>query len=67
MKASVVREMTTQEIKEQLEELKLTYSKTKMGHTISPLENPLELKKARKNIARLSTELRSRELTSEQQ
>ncbi len=66
MKASVVREMTTQEISDQLVELKLNYSKMKMGHTISPLENPLELKKVRKNIARLSTELRSRELTSEQ-
>lgn len=66
MKASVVREMTTQEISEQLVELKLSYSKVKMGHTITPLENPMELKKIRKNIARLSTELRSRELTSEQ-
>ena len=66
MKASVVREMTTQEISEQLEELKLNYSKVKMAHTISPMENPMELKKIRKNIARLSTELRSRELTSEQ-
>ena len=66
MKASVVREMTTQEIKEQLEEAKLNYSKVKMAHTISPMENPMELKSIRKNIARLSTELRSRELTSEQ-
>lgn len=66
MKASVVREMTTQEIRDQLEELKLNYSKMKMAHTISPLENPQELNKSRKDIARLSTELRSRELTSEQ-
>jgi len=66
MKASVVREMTTQELREQLEELKLSYSKTKMAHTISPLENPMELNKSRKDIARLATELRSRELTSEQ-
>lgn len=66
MKASVVREMTTQEIKDQLEESKLNYSKMKMGHTISPMENPSQLKSTRKDIARLSTELRSRELNSEQ-
>ena len=66
MKASVVREMTTQEIKEQLEEAKLNYYKMKMAHTISPLENPVSLKSSRKDIARLSTELRSREMNSEQ-
>lgn len=67
MKSSVVREMTTQEIKEQLEESKLSYSRMKMGHTISPMENPTKLKSTRKDIARLSTELRNRELNSEQQ
>ena len=65
MKASVVREMTTQEIKEQLEESKLTYAKMKMGHTISPMENPMQLKSTRKDIARLSTELRNRELNEQ--
>lgn len=66
MKASVVREMTTQEIKEQLEENKLSYARMKMAHTISPMENPTQLKSNRKDIARLSTELRNRELNSEQ-
>lgn len=65
MKASVVREMTTQEIKEQLEESKLNYYKMKMAHTISPLENPVSLKNSRKDIARLSTELRSREMNEQ--
>ncbi len=66
MKASVVREMTTQEIKDQLVEEKISYSKMKMGHTISPLENPVALKEARKTISRLSTELRSRDINGEQ-
>lgn len=66
MKASVIREMTTQEIKEQLDEQKLNYAKMKMGHTISPMENPVTLKNTRKDIARMSTELRNRELNSEQ-
>lgn len=66
MKASVVREMTTQEIAEQLEEEKLSYSKMKMAHTISPLENPILLRNKRKDIARLASELRSRQIKGEQ-
>jgi large subunit ribosomal protein L29 len=66
MKASVVREMTTQEIVEQLEEEKLGYSKMKMAHTISPLENPILLRNKRKDIARLASELRSRQIKGEQ-
>ena len=66
MKASVVREMTTQEIREQLEEQRLNYSKMKMAHTISPLENPITIRNTRKDIARLATELRSRENNGEQ-
>lgn len=66
MKASVVREMTTQEITEQLVEEKLNYSKIKMAHSISPLENPIQLRNKRKDIARLSSELRSRQINGEQ-
>ncbi len=66
MKASVVREMTTQEITEQLVEEKLNYSKIKMAHTISPLENPIQLRNKRKDIARLASELRSRQINGEQ-
>lgn len=67
MKASVVREKTTQELREELVEAKLAYAKLKMAHTISPLENPGELKAKRKDIARMSTELRGREMNGEQQ
>ena len=66
MKASVVREMTTQEIKDQIVEEKVNYAKMKMAHTISPLENPIVLRNKRKDIARLANELRSREINGEQ-
>lgn len=58
--------MTTQEIREQLEEDKLSYSRMKMAHTISPLENPIDLRNKRKDIARLASELRSRQINGEQ-
>lgn len=65
MKASVIKEMTTQEVREQIEESKTGYAKLKMSHAISPLENPGELKFKRKEIARLATDLRRREINGE--
>jgi large subunit ribosomal protein L29 len=62
MKASVIREMTTQEVRENLDEERISYSKMKMAHHISPLENPLVLRAKRKVIARLETELRRRKM-----
>lgn len=67
MKASVVREMTTQELKDKLQEEKLAYSKAKMAHAISPIENPMSIRAMRKDIARMSTELRNRELNGDKQ
>lgn len=66
MKASVIKEMTTQEIQEQIVEESINYDKMRMAHAISPLENPGELKGKRKVIARLNTELRNREINGDQ-
>lgn len=40
------------------------YNKMKMDHAIKGLENPLTLREARRDVARLSTEIRRRELAS---
>ena len=65
MKQSVVRELSTPELIEKLEEEKENYSRMKMNHTISPVENPIQLRYARKAVARLATELRKRQLEEE--
>lgn len=57
--------MTTQEVREQIEESQAGYAKLKMAHAISPLENPVQLKAKRKEIARLCTDLRRREINGE--
>jgi large subunit ribosomal protein L29 len=62
MKASEIKEMTTQELVDKIQGEKVNYAKTKMAHSISPLENPVALKASRKDIARMATELRSRQL-----
>ena len=38
------------------------YDQMKLNHQITPLENPSQIKAARRDIARLQTELRAREL-----
>ena len=65
MEQKVVRELTTGEIIERLDEEKRQLTKLKLNHAVSPLENPNKIKTYRKTIARLQTELRRRVLSVE--
>ena len=58
----VLKELSTSEVKERLENEKMQYQKMVLTHAISPIENPNKIKESRKNIARCLTELRKREL-----
>ncbi len=60
MKPSVIREMSTNELRERLDEEKKQLDKLKLNHSVSPLENPLKIKLYRKTVARIKTELRKR-------
>ena len=62
MKQSEICELTTEEIKEKIATEQSTLTKMKMNHAVSPLENPMIIRATRRNIARLMTELRKREL-----
>ncbi len=57
MKMSELKELSTQELQEKLAAEKETLNRLKINHTVSPLENPSQLKAIRKNIARMNTEL----------
>ena len=61
MKTSEIKELTTAEIQERLATEKEQLVRMKLNHSISPLDNPLQIREARKTIARLETELRQRE------
>ncbi len=67
MKNSEIRELTTKELIEKIEDEKTHYSRMKLNHTISPLDNPNKLREARRVVAKLKTELRKRELTGNQE
>ena len=64
MKIKEIKEFTDKEIQERLDAEKDRLSHLKLNHAISPLDNPMQIKDVRRNIARFATELRQRELTS---
>ena len=62
MKTMELKELETKELAERIEAEVAKYEQMKFNHTVSPLENPSLIKAARRDIARMKTELRQREL-----
>ena len=62
MKIAEIRELSTAELQERVEADVTRYAQMKLNHAISPLENPSQIKDLRRSIARMKSELRSREL-----
>ena len=60
MKMSEVKEFTTKELEERIDTEKNTLVRMRLNHAVSPLDNPMKLKFARKDIARMMTELNKR-------
>ncbi|MRI62910.1 50S ribosomal protein L29 [Ornithobacterium rhinotracheale] len=57
MKASDIKELTVEELRDKIAEEKANYDLLKISHGMSPIENPIQLRNLRKMIARLNTEL----------
>ena len=66
MKNSEIRELTTKELIEKLDDEKAHMVRMKLNHSVSPLDNPNKLREERRLIAKLNTEIRARELTENQ-
>ena len=64
MKTQVLTDMPLNELQDLLDTEKERLLKMKMSHAVSPLENPMQIKFARKNVARVMTELSRRKITS---
>jgi large subunit ribosomal protein L29 len=65
MKQSEVNQLSDAEILEQIQIQTEKYGNMRVTHTISQLENPMDLRYARRTIARLKTELRKRQVQGE--
>ena len=62
MKIAQIREIATNELAERIQTEVANYNQMVLNHSISPLENPAQIKKLRRTIARMKAELRQREL-----
>jgi len=62
MKSSEIRELTTKDLEERLENEENMLVRLRMNHAVSPLDNPNKIVETRRNIARLQTEKRARQL-----
>jgi len=62
MKGSEIRELTLKEIEERIESEYSMLVRLKMNHAVSPMDNPNKIGETRKNIARLNTELKARQI-----
>ncbi len=62
MKNTEIRTLTVDELREKIGSEKENLRKLKFAHRISAIENPMRIRETRKLIARLSTELRKKQL-----
>lgn len=62
MKATELKELSVADLQDLLVENKSTLSKLLINHKIAELENPIQIKNYRRTIARIKTELTSRNL-----
>ena len=62
MKASEIRNLSVQELNEKLSDLKSELFNLRFQHAINQLENPVHLGAVKKDIARVKTIIREKEL-----
>ena len=57
-----LQEFTVEQLHSELEQTAKQYQKLEFDHALKGLENPLALREVRRDIARLKTEIRRREI-----
>ena len=62
MKNSEIKALSAAELKEKISGEREALRKLRFAHRVSSIENPMRINSTRKLIARLSTELRAKEL-----
>jgi large subunit ribosomal protein L29 len=59
-----VKEMNEGDLKARIQEDEMRLKKLEFAHAITPLENPMSIRAIRKDLARLKTALKSKQLAS---
>lgn len=65
-KQEELRELSDKDLKERLDSEVMELSQLRINHTITPLDNSGLIKEKRRQIARIHTEVRARELKKEE-
>ncbi|MDR0232361.1 MAG: 50S ribosomal protein L29 [Dysgonamonadaceae bacterium] len=65
MKIAEIKELSTKELQERIDAETVALEQKKINHSISPLDSPAVITKARKDLARMKTEMRQRVLTNQ--
>ncbi|MEZ4890184.1 MAG: 50S ribosomal protein L29 [Crocinitomicaceae bacterium] len=61
MKQQEITKLSLDEVKSRIEGLVGQLAKIKVNHKVTPLENPSQIRKMRREVAQLNTELTKRE------
>lgn len=64
---SEIRELSVKELQERIDNEKNQLIRTKMNHAVSPMDNPTKIKYARRDIAKMITEMNQRMLSEKNQ
>lgn len=59
-----LKELSAEDLANELVEIKAQYQKLKFDHAVKGLENPLIIREIRRDVARIKGEIRSRELAA---
>ncbi|NDW08321.1 50S ribosomal protein L29 [Dysgonomonas sp. 520] len=62
MKIAEVRELSDKDLRERIDAERIALDQLVLNHSVTPLDSPADIKKKRRTIARLLTEMRQREL-----
>lgn len=57
-----LKDLSKEDLKAKIQEDELRLKKLEFAHAITPLESPVSIRSLRRDVARLKTELRKREL-----
>ena len=61
MKKQDLSKLSVEKLQQELASTTEMLAKMKLGHKVTPLENPIQIRNVRRSIARLNTELKQRE------
>lgn len=62
MNIEEIKQLADKDLREKLEQTEAALNNMKLNHQVTPLENPMQIKAVRRDVARMKTVLRQREL-----